>query len=574
MQSNRQRSNLKDERLVGTASPLENRLVLLLLGSLYTGVSMTAGIVHAEPIAPAHRTQESGKLATTNSISNALDLIEAPAAIATPTALQVTQASDIEGNWAEPFIKVLIAKDIIKGYPDGTFQPDKPVTRAEFAALLNRAFDLQPVRSGRQFKDVSTKYWAHEVIQKAFRGGFIAGNPDGTFAPDRPILRIQSLVALINGTNLAAKGDVNLDSVFGDAAQVPSYGRNALIAATQTCAAVSAEYDSSKLPGGNFGANTPATRADVAAYIHQVLVATGRLTAVDRSSAANKYVAACPQGVYVTSISDTTPRTAQVPNPNEAIEKLGVSERPPDLVRKTVNLYPVNGLTTPTAFGANWGDAFIGASYQSSTRGGIFDPGSATTGQARNDGAVYLGFGLGDSRTSVGLETVAVSYSTAIGGFLNQGSLSFKLHKQFGDNFAIAGGFENAIPWSNADAALDGGQTGYGVASLVLNPDPNVSFLSNTTFSLGGGGGRFRNIGDIRNGKDGLGVFGSIGTRLTQNLSLAVDWNGQDLNLGLPIAIYLGDSAALQLVPKVVDLVNKETNGPRFVINAGLGIRF
>jgi hypothetical protein len=109
---------------------------------------------------------------------------------------------------------------------------------------------------------------------------------------------------------------------------------------------------------------------------------------------------------------------------------------------------------------------------------------------------------------------------------------------------------------------------------LVLNPDPNVSFLSNTTFSLGGGGGRFRNIGDIRNRKDGLGVFGSIGTRLTQNLSLAVDWNGQDLNLGLPIAIYLGDSAALQLVPKVVDLVNKETNGPRFVINAGLGIRF
>jgi S-layer homology domain len=458
MQSNRQLSNLKDDRL--------DRLVFLLLGSIYTGISMTAGNVHAEPIAPPHSTQESGKLATTNSISTALDAIEPPAAIATPTAFQIAQASDIRGNWAEPFIQVLIAKDIIKGYPDGTFQPDKPVTRAEFAALLNRAFDLQPVRAGRQFKDVSTKYWAHAVIQKAFRGGFIAGNPDGSFAPDRPILRIQSLVALINGTNLAAKGDVNLDRVFGDAAQVPSYGRNALIAATQKCLAVSAEYDSSNLPGGNFGANTPATRADVAAYIHQVLVATGRLTALDRSSAANKYVAACPQGVYVTSIADTTPRTAQVPNnSNEAIEKLGVSERPPELVKKIVNLYPVNGLTTPTAFGANWGDAFIGASYQSSTRVGIFDPASSTTGQARNDGAVYLGFGLGDSRTSVGLETVAVSYSTSIGGFFNTGSLSFKLHKQFGDNFAIAGGFENAIPWSKPNTSIDGGQTGYGVAS-------------------------------------------------------------------------------------------------------------
>jgi hypothetical protein len=532
---------------------------------------MTAGKVHAEPISPARSTQFPDDFARTNSISTTLDAIEPSSKIATPTALQITQASDLSGNWAEPFIKVLITKDIIKGYPDGTFQPDRPVTRAEFAALLNRAFDLKPVRARRQFKDVSTKYWAHEVIQKAFSGGFIAGNPDGTFAPDRPILKIQSLVALINGSNLAAKGDVNLDSVFGDAAQVPSYGRNALVAATRSCAAVSAEYDSSKLPGGNFGTNAPATRADVAAYIHQVLVATGRLTALDRSSAANKYVAACPQGVYVTSISDTTPRADRVANNNEAIEKLGVSERPPDLIRKTVNLYPVNGLTTPTAFGANWGDAFIGASYQNSTRAGIFSaPG--LSGQARNDGAVYLGFGLGDSRTSVGLETVAVSYSTAISGFLNQGSLSFKLHKQFGDNLAIAGGFENAVTW--ATSGLDGGNTGYGVASIVLNPDPNVSFLSNTTFSLGGGGGRFRSVGDVRNGKDGLGIFGSVGTRLSPNVSLAVDWNGQDLNLGLPIAIYLGDSAALQLVPKVVDLVNKETNGPRLTINAGLGIRF
>jgi hypothetical protein len=173
------------------------------------------------------------------------------------------------------------------------------------------------------------------------------------------------------------------------------------------------------------------------------------------------------------------------------------------------------------------------------------------------------------------LETVATSYSTSNSGFLNKGSFSFKLHKQLGDNFAIAGGYENALIWNSTPAlTLDGGQTGYGVVSLVLNPDPNIGFLSNTTISVGGGAGRFRSVGDIRTGKDSYGVFGSLGTRLSPNISLVADWNGQDLGIGLPIAIYLGDSVSLQFVPSIVDLVNKETGGSRFTLNGGLGFRF
>jgi hypothetical protein len=197
------------------------------------------------------------------------------------------------------------------------------------------------------------------------------------------------------------------------------------------------------------------------------------------------------------------------------------------------------------------------------------------TGQNRQDGAAYVGFGLGDARNFVGLETVATSYSTAISGFLNKGSFSFKLHKQFGEQFAIAGGYENAAIWNRTPAfSLDGGKTGYGVASFVFNPDPNMGAFSNTTLSVGGGAGRFRSIGDIRNGKDSYGIFGSLGTRLSPNFSVVVDWNGQDVGVGLPIAVYLGDNASLQLVPSVVDLANKETGGARFLLNGGLGFRF
>jgi S-layer homology domain len=545
-----------------------DRIVYLPIGSVLVSVIITTSSAIAEPSLQKDRSSFT-KISAFGSVAEAIQ-VPHQTALVNPTTIKVAQASDIADNWAAPFIKALVEKDIIKGYPDGTFRPDQPVTRAEFAALLTKAFDLQPVRGDRKFKDVSSKYWANTVIQKAYRGGFLAGYPDNTFAPDSNVVRIESIVALTQGRQLSPTGNLDLNGVYGDAAQVPSYGQSALIAATQKCLAVSVEYDNTKLPGGNFNPNAVATRADVAAYIHQALVGTGKLAPLDKSNPANKYIASCPEGVYATTISDTTPRISAI-SADEAISKLSVGEVLPNLTTINTNIYPVGGLTTPNAFGLSWGNAVVGTSYQSSTRAALYlNP--PIPGQQRKDGAAYVGFGLGDARNFLGLETVVTSYSTVYSGVLSEGTVSFKLHKQLGDNFAIAGGFENAIPWNRDN--LDGGQTGYGVASLVLNPDPNVGFFSNTTVSVGAGAGRFRTVGDIRSGKDGYGVFGSLGTRLSPNFSLVADWNGQDLNVGLPITVYLGDTTTIQVVPAIVDLVNKETGGSRFIINGGLGFRF
>jgi hypothetical protein len=500
-----------------------------------------------------------------------------PDTIKVAPANQIAQASDVSGNWAEPFIRILVEKEIIKGYPDGTFKPNQPINRAEFAALLNRAFTLQPIGNPRKFKDIPKKFWATEVIQKANQAGFLAGYPNGTFAPKQNITRIQSLVSLVNGSKLEPSGNLDLNSVFGDAAQVPGYGQNALIAATQRCIAVSQDYDSSKLPGGNFGAEMGATRADVAAYIHQVLVGAGRLPALDKASPGNKYIASCPQGVYVSNIggvvdlTPTTPVSPRITN-EEAIAKLSIPALAA-IATTSVNpttSFPVGGLGSPTAFGANSGDLFAGVSYQGATRPQIYSNPSVTTPKGANDGAASIGFGLGDARSFIGLETIATAYNTYGSKFGEQGALSFKLHKALGNNFAVAGGYENAVVWGNNN---DGGRTGYGVASLVLNPDANIGFFSNTTVSVGAGAGRFRSVGDIRSGKDNYNVFGSIGTRLSPNFSLIADWNGQDLSVGLPIVIPFGGTS-LQVVPSLVDLVNPETGGSRFVVNAGLGFKF
>ena len=569
MNQNNQQSNFKCAQV--------GRIAALLLGSIATGM-LTTGTAFAEP--SASKTNNSiGKLSASAPLTATL---KTGTQNTTPAPTQIAQASDVAGNWAEPFIRVLVEKDIIKGYPDGTFRPDQPITRAEFAALLNKAFELQPVRSARKFKDVPNKFWAADVIQKAYRSGFLAGYPNGTFAPRQNIIRIQSLVSLVNGSKLEPTGTLDLNSVFGDAAQVPSYGQNALIAATQRCVAVSVEFDSTKLPGGNFGPNTVATRADVAAYIHQVLVGAGKLTALPADNPGNRYIASCPQGTYVTSIPTDAPPTAAV-TADEAIAKLSVPGQLPEISGNSgaVNTFPVGGLGTPTAFGASTGLVF-GAGYQNQTR----PANTFTTGTPGAKGpetfAYSVGVGLGDAKNFLGLETVATTYNRPGAGSFDNGGISFKLHKLVGENFAIAGGYENAITFGNnsgfnpvnPDGGVNGGRTGYGVASFVLNPDPNTGFFSNTTVSVGAGAGRFRTVGDIRSGRDTINVFGSVGTRLSSNFSLVADWNGQDLGVGLPITVPFGDSASFQVTPALVDLVNSETGGSRFVVSGGLGFQF
>jgi S-layer homology domain len=574
MNQNKQQSNFKHAQI--------GRIAALLLSSLFTSL-LAAGSAFAGPTAPQNNNSLT-KLAVSTPLAESAQAGK-NSVPATPASQQIAQASDTSGNWAEPFIKALVEKDIIKGYPDGTFKPDQPVTRAEFAALLSKAFPLEPIRAARRFKDIPKKYWATEVIQKAYQSGFLAGYPNGTFAPKQNIIRIQSLVSLINGNKLEPAASLDLNGVFGDAAQVPSYGQNALVAATQKCVAVSVEVDSTKLPAGNFGPNTVATRADVAAYIHQALVSSGKLSPLPQDSPANKYIASCPQGTYVTSIG--APPTATAPTADAAIAQLSVPGQLPEMAPMATGTFPVGGLGTPTAFGASWGNLFLGGSFQNETRPNVYSnpnlpsdaAATATDKQKGGDYYAYsVGLGLGDARNLIGLETVATTYNAGKAGLFNNGGVSFKAHKLLGDNFAIAGGYENAITFGQSFPSdpngTNGGQTGYGVASLILNPDPNLGFFSNTTLSVGAGAGRFRNIGDIRANRDTINVFGSLGTRLSSNFSLVTDWNGQDLSVGLPITIPFGGGSSFQVTPALVDLVNGESGGSRFTVSGGLGFQF
>jgi hypothetical protein len=201
-------------------------------------------------------------------VIGAIDFIAATAD--TPSQIGVSSRfADLEGHWAAAFVEALVSKDIINGFPDGTFQPATPVNRAQYAALITKTFQLPESNQLDKFKDVKSDFWAAKAIASASDRGFLKGFPDGTFRPGNNITKIQAIVSIVNGLNLSG-GNPNVLMVYRDRAQIPSYATNATTVATQKLLVVNYPQPDQLEPLREI------TRAEIAVLIYQALVATGQ----------------------------------------------------------------------------------------------------------------------------------------------------------------------------------------------------------------------------------------------------------------------------------------------------------
>ncbi|MBD1845677.1 DUF1565 domain-containing protein [Cyanobacteria bacterium FACHB-63] len=184
-----------------------------------------------------------------------------------------TAFSDVQGHWAQQYIQALASQAIITGFPDGTFKPNEPVTRAQFATIVSKAFNPAPKNPAVNFSDVRSNFWGFAAIQSASRGGFMTGFPGGTFQPNQRIPKVQALVALSNGLQFGS-GDPSALSRFQDANSIPGWAASPIAAATQRQIVVN--YPTV----GQLTPNREATRAEVAAFIYQALVNQGKAQAI------------------------------------------------------------------------------------------------------------------------------------------------------------------------------------------------------------------------------------------------------------------------------------------------------
>ena len=98
-------------------------------------------------------------------------------------------------SWYNTAVSTMTKAGIVDGYPDGTFRPNAAITRAEFAAIAAR-FDNDGDKTAAKFSDIAT-HWAKDEISIAYNNGWITGYPDGTFGPQRDITRAETMT-LVN----------------------------------------------------------------------------------------------------------------------------------------------------------------------------------------------------------------------------------------------------------------------------------------------------------------------------------------------------------------------------------------
>lgn len=91
--------------------------------------------------------------------------------------------------WYNTAVSTMTKAGIVDGYPDGTFRPDAPITRAEMAKIISLFAKLD--KSESRFSDIAG-HWAEAYIRLAAGNGWIAGYPNGTFGPQRNITRAET----------------------------------------------------------------------------------------------------------------------------------------------------------------------------------------------------------------------------------------------------------------------------------------------------------------------------------------------------------------------------------------------
>ncbi|MCC0176914.1 S-layer homology domain-containing protein, partial [Waterburya agarophytonicola K14] len=178
--------------------------------------------------------------------------------------------------WAYPFVKQMSDQGLVADLTeDQDFEPDKLITRASMATLISQAFDNKPKNKAiKKFEDVTNKNAIAADIDKAVGMGFMQGYSDDEFRPLENIPRYQVLVTLATGLGLKPSQDATqILQKFGDGSDLPDWAKQQVAAAAEAGLIVNRP----NVAANSLSPNKSATRAEVAAMIHQALVKTGKL---------------------------------------------------------------------------------------------------------------------------------------------------------------------------------------------------------------------------------------------------------------------------------------------------------
>ncbi len=177
-----------------------------------------------------------------------------------------------ESHWAYQSIKFLTEIGVLVGYPDGTYKPDIPVTRAEFASMAIKALGQEDanVTQDIHFSDIEPNFWAYNIIKKAVYFDLIPDADGQRFRPYESVTRAEAITIAVNALTTSQISEQRAKDIisksYEDYAQMPAWF---LIAAGKAQL-----LDLIIVMPGNEGkleSDRPANRAEVAAILYKMM---------------------------------------------------------------------------------------------------------------------------------------------------------------------------------------------------------------------------------------------------------------------------------------------------------------
>lgn len=192
-------------------------------------------------------------------------VIPTPTPTPTPTPAPAESApfADVDGHWAQAEITQMVEQGVIKGMTEDSFAPDRDITRAEFTALIVRAFGLGTAEYREAFADVTGDAWYGGELQAAFDAGLVSGS-DGQFRPDDPVSREEAIKILVGAVEKTSGAVQPAQTDFADSADVSGW---AVPYVGKAVALGMVQGDESN----NLNPHDTATRAQAAVMIARVL---------------------------------------------------------------------------------------------------------------------------------------------------------------------------------------------------------------------------------------------------------------------------------------------------------------
>ncbi len=179
--------------------------------------------------------------------------------------------SDVANHWAKNAVNDMGSRMIVDGTGNGMFNPDREITRAEFAAIIVRGLGLKLENGVSPFSDVKPEIWYSSAISTAYSHRLINGLDDGTFRPNDKITREQAMVILSKAMSITGLKEKLLDQSadatlhpFEDATGVSSWARSSVADNVQAGIVFGREGDL-LVPKGYM------TRAEVATVVQRLL---------------------------------------------------------------------------------------------------------------------------------------------------------------------------------------------------------------------------------------------------------------------------------------------------------------